>query len=117
MKSRFEPLFWVIAAALGLGSGYVHLVTSDPTLVALLALASAMFLGFVQPHRPWLWAVILASAIPLADLYARVTGQPIYRGRIEGAFIAGLVSGLVGAYAGAVGNRTVRRVFSKDPQA
>lgn len=106
-----------MAAALGVASGYAHLVDPDPTIVALLALASAMLLGVAQPRRPWLWAAILSVSIPTADLYAHFTGQAIYRGRIEGAFVAGLVSGTVGAYAGAIGRRLLERVLSKSPEA
>jgi hypothetical protein len=113
VKRKFDLWFIVIAVVLGLASGYVHLVAPDPTIVALLALVCAMFLGLMRPAQPWLWALIIAFSIPAADLYANLTGQPIYRGRIEGAFVAGLVSGLVGSYAGSVTHRMVVRVFSQ----
>lgn len=111
MSSKYEPLFWAIALLLGLASGYVHLIIPDPTVVALLALASAMFLGLTQPRRPWVWALIIAFSIPGADLVAKLMGQVVLSGRIEGAFIAGLASGLVGAYGGAAMRRMVGKVF------
>ena len=103
----------VLAAALGLASGYAHLIDPDPTIVALLALVCAMALGVARPRRPWLWAVIIAASIPGADLYANLTGQPVTRARIEGAFVAGLVSGLVGAYGGSLLRRMLARVFDQ----
>jgi hypothetical protein len=51
MKRSVEPLFVVLAVLLGIGSGYMHVIIPDPTIVALAALASAMFLGFARPPR------------------------------------------------------------------
>jgi hypothetical protein len=113
MKRSYEPVFWLIAVVLGVASGYVHVIEPDPTMVALLALASAMFLGFARPERPWLWALILAVSIPAADLYMYLRGMAFYRGRLEGAFVAGLVSGVVGAYAGWLGRRTFSILIRK----
>jgi hypothetical protein len=113
VKRISDVWFVVIAVGLGLASGYVHLIAPDPTIVALLALVCAMFLGLMRPARPWLWAIIIAFSIPGADLYAHFTGQPIFRGRIEGAFVAGLVSGLVGAYGGSLMRKMVVRVFNQ----
>jgi hypothetical protein len=113
VKRTSDAWFVATAVVLGLVSGYVHLIVEDPTVAALLALASAMFLGLTRPARPWLWAVIIAASMPGADLYANLTGQPIFRGRIEGAFVAGLVSGLVGAYGGSLMRRMVLRVLDK----
>ncbi len=113
VKRSSDALYAVVAVVLGLMSGYVHLIAPDPTIVALLALAGAMFLGIARPQRPWLWALIIAFSIPGADLFAKLPGVVVYRGRIPGAFVAGLVSGIVGAYAGAMMRRMVVRVFEK----
>lgn len=107
MKRSVHPWFCLLAVLLGVASGYVHVIAPDPTIVALLALASAMFLALVRPERPWLWAVILAISIPSADAWMYLRGMTVYRARLEGAFIIGLVSGIVGAYAGWLGRRTI----------
>jgi hypothetical protein len=106
-------LYWFVAVAMGLASGYIHVLVPDPTIAALLALAAAMFLGFARPERPWRWALVLAFSIPAADLYMYLQGMAFYRGRLEGAFVAGLVSGIVGAYAGWLGRRTVNIFLEK----
>jgi hypothetical protein len=115
MKRSSEPLWWAVALMLGLASGYVHVIVPDPTVVALLALASAMFVGFMQPEKPWIWSIILALSLPVADTVMYLKGMPFYRGRIEGAIVAGLVSGIVGGYAGSVGRRNLRNIFEKPP--
>ena len=108
-----ECLFWLLAVLFGVASGYLHVIVPDPTIVALTALVGAMFLGFARPQRPGLWALILALSIPSADLVMYLRGMAIYRGRLEGAFVAGLVSGIVGSYAGWLGRRTVTVLMGK----
>lgn len=117
MARSSQLLWYAIALVLGLASGYVHMLAPDPTVVALLALASAMFVSFMRPERPWLWSVILALSLPVADAVMYLRGMPFYRGRIEGAFIAGLASGLVGGYAGSFGRRTLQRLFAESRQS
>lgn len=115
MKRLHDAWFAGLAILLGLAAGYVHLIAPDPTIVALLALMCAMFLGVVRPERPWLWAVIIAASIPGADIYANLAGQPVFLARIEGAFVAGIVSGMVGAYGGSLMRRMLMHVFSQKP--
>ncbi|MGA3210541.1 MAG: hypothetical protein ABSD20_04490 [Terriglobales bacterium] len=110
--SSVKQLFLALLAILfGLGSGYLYFATLDLMILALLVLVIAMAMGAAEPCKPWLWATLLAVSIPAAVLIVRMLGGLVSTGRIEAAFAAGLVSALLGVYAGAMMRRMIAGVF------
>lgn len=103
----------VVAVGLGLASGYLYLMSFDLMILAVLVLASAMALGAAQSRRPWIVALLLSLAIPMAAVLVRMRGLPVYSGQIESAAVAGLASALLGAYAGAFLRRMVAGLFGQ----
>lgn len=99
------------AVALGLGSGYLYFALGDIMILALLALALSMALGAADADRPWLWALLLAGAMPAAALFVQLRGLPVLSGQVESALVAALASTFLGAYAGAMLRRMVTKIF------
>lgn len=104
---------WVYVLGMGLGvcAGVLDVMVEDLLLTALLVLASTMMLGAVRPERPWRWTVVVAMFVPIVHVvaYFFLTEKP-YRSQIYESFL-GFLTGIAGAYGGAVGRRVVGELF------
>lgn len=104
---------WVYLWGMGLGvcAGVLDVMVGDLLLTALLVLGSTMMLGAVRPWRPWRWTITVAVFVPLVHLaaYFFLAEKP-YRAQIYESFL-GFLTGIAGAYGGAVGRRVVGELF------
>jgi hypothetical protein len=85
----------------------------DLLLTALFVLAVTMLLGALRPERPWRWTLLVGVFVPLVRLLAFFwfTQKP-YRAQIYESFL-GLLTGIAGAYGGAVARRGWNELFQK----
>jgi len=107
-----DVVAWAVGIPLSLAAGWVYLNVEDPTVPALLVIMISMGLGLARPQRAWRWALLTSIAVPAAQLFSNVRGAAILRGELQGAFIIGLVSGIVGAVGGSFGHKVFKRLFA-----
>jgi len=111
-KAQSDRLIYLAGAGLGLCAGFIELKFADLLLTALFVLASTMLLGVMRPQRPWRWTLIVAVFVPLVQLSAYVSRtQKPYRAQIYESFL-GVVTGIAGAYGGALGRRAFEVLFA-----
>ncbi len=101
-KGAGDRWFYLLAAGLGMGTGWADVVINDLLLTALLVLGSCMLLGLLRPRWPWRWVLTVGVFIPLTELgaYVALTVKPT-RAQIYGSFLA-FLPGIAGAYGGSV---------------
>jgi hypothetical protein len=101
-RTRSDGPFYVLAALLGIGTGWMDVAVDDLLFTALLVLMACMLLGIFRPRWPWRWVVVVGMFIPLTELAAYLirTVKPT-RAQMYGSFLAAL-PGFAGAYGGAV---------------
>ena len=110
-SSSDTPVYW-LGAVLGLCAGLIELKFADLLLTALFVLASTMLLGAMRPQRPWQWTLMVAVFVPLVQLAAYfLRTQKPYRAQIYESFL-GVVTGIAGAYGGALGRRAFGVLFA-----
>jgi NO-binding membrane sensor protein with MHYT domain len=83
--------------------GWIDLQASEVQPVVLLLLVSTALLGFAQPPRAWLWALIIGGGILAAHLIGPLVGfNPAYevKPNVLVTLIA-LIPAFIGAYIGA----------------
>ena len=106
-------VIYVLAALLGLTAGWLDLKIGDLLFTALFVLCSTMLLGALRPQNPWRWTVAVAACVPLVQLLAYLLiKQKPYRAQIYESFL-GFLTGIAGAYGGALGRRGVGELFKK----
>jgi hypothetical protein len=113
-----KPLFWfcaIISLAGGCFAWWVDTNNDEPQAAVLVILVVTFTVGFLIPHRAWLWAVIVGLCIPLGYLLAQSLGylpltlpEPAW----YGSLIA-LIPAFIGAYIGALGRAVVRLAVVK----
>lgn len=102
---------YVLGAGLGIGAGVLDVEAGDLLLTALLVLASTMLLGVLRARKPWRWTVTVGVFVPIAHLMAYLfLGKKPYRAQIYESFL-GFLTGIAGAYGGAVVRRGVEELF------
>ncbi|MBI3475432.1 MAG: hypothetical protein HY010_06850 [Acidobacteria bacterium] len=110
-QSSGDALFYFLAVAFGLGTGWIDVKVGDLLFTALLSLACCMLLGFVRPQRAWRWVVLVGIFVPLMDYFAYAAlSQKPDRAQIYESFLA-FLPGIVGAYGGAFGRGVVKNLF------
>ena len=108
--ARHDFPFYLLAAVVGIGAGWVDVTVNDLLFTALLVLMASMLLGFARPWWPWRWVVAVVACIPLAEFvaYSVLKVQPT-RGQVYGSFLTAL-PGMAGAYGGAVMRRVIENL-------
>ena len=97
---------YVLAIASGAFLLRFELNSDDAGIIALFILLSTCFLGSLRPRHAWQWALLVAPAVPLADLLFRSSHlAPGDTARLA-AFV--LSVGLVGAYLGVLLRKTAQ---------
>jgi ABC-type multidrug transport system permease subunit len=104
--------YYLLAALLGLGTGWVDVIVDDLLLTALMVLAACMVLGLLRPRWPWRWVVVVALFIPLSELAAYLLRVRPTRAQVWGSFLTAL-PGFAGAYGGAVMRKAVDELRPK----
>jgi len=100
-----DSAIYFAAGLFGIAAGILDLKLGDLLLTALFVLASTMLLGALRPERPWRWTLGVGIWVPIVRLLAYfVMRQKPYRAQIYESFL-GMLTGVAGAYGGAVGRR------------
>jgi len=105
-----DAVIYILGAVLGLCAGALDVRIGDLLLTALFVLASTMLLGALRPERPWRWVIVVGVFVPILQMLAYLffTEKP-YRAQIYESFL-GFLTGLVGAYGGAVARRVLNEL-------
>ena len=111
VERKNDRRIYALGALLGLIAGFLDVKFSDLLLTALFVLAATMLLGALRPQRPWRWTLLVAVFVPAVQCiaYFLLTEKP-YRAQIYESFL-GFLTGIAGAYSGAVGRRVVGELF------
>ena len=91
--------------------GYIdsHATEVQATLMVMLPITFA--LGFIQPKRAWLWALIVGFSIPVGFLWHMLMGATYVEPPTNGFFtLIALVPAFIGAFAGAIFRSVIRQV-------
>ena len=105
--------FYLVGALLGVGAGVLDVYIGDLLLTALFVAAATMLLGALRPARPWRWTIEVAAFVPIAHLLAfHFLNQKPDRAHIYESFL-GFLTGIAGAYGGALGRRGLNELFGK----
>jgi ABC-type multidrug transport system permease subunit len=101
MSFRDSP-FYVLAALVGIATGYADVLINDLLFTALLVLAGCMFFGLLRPRRPWRWVIVVAFFVPASEFaaYLLTSIQPT-RAQIYGSVLT-VLPGIAGAYGGSL---------------
>ena len=111
--NRSDLPVYLLAIALGISAGILDLGIGDLLLTALFVLCSTMLLGVLRPQSPWRWTLIVGVFVPLIQLLAfLVRTQRPERAQIAESCL-GFVTGIAGAYGGAVLRRVAGELFGK----
>jgi hypothetical protein len=100
-----------LAAAIGVGIGWLDLHTTEVVVTIVPLLLAGMLLGLLQPAAAWRWALLLALGLPAMAFVGRLlcvaTDEPI-RSDPRIALVA-FAFALMGCYGGVV----VRRLWTR----
>ena len=91
--------------------GYIdsHATEVQATLMVMLPITFA--LGFIQPKRAWLWALIVGFSIPAGFLWHMLMGSAYVEPPTNGFFtLIALVPAFIGAFSGAIFRNVLRQV-------
>jgi hypothetical protein len=102
----------LLAAAAGLGIGWLDLHTTEVTVTVVTLVAAGMVLGAVRPRAAWRWAVLIALGLPVMASIAKLggmrTAEPV---RLDPRItLVALAFALVGSYSGALLRRAATAV-------
>ena len=104
---------YILGVVLGIGAGVLDLIVGDLLGTALFVLISTMVLGVLRPEKPWRWTVIVGIFVPLVRVGAYLLfGQKPYRAQVYESAL-GFVTGIAGAYSGAVARRASHELFGR----
>jgi hypothetical protein len=108
-----DTVLYLLGAILGLCAGALDVEIGDLLLTALFVAAATMLLGALRPARPWRWTLEVAAFVPVAHLLAfHFLNQKPDRAHIYESFF-GFLTGIAGAYGGALGRRGLNELFRK----
>jgi hypothetical protein len=112
VRSSDAPVY-ILGALLGLAAGWLDVKIGDLLLTALFVLCATLLLGVLRPQMPWRWTIEVAACVPIVQLlaYFFLTQKP-YRAQIYESFL-GFLTGIAGAYGGALGRRGLRELFKR----
>jgi hypothetical protein len=111
--AKTDARIYVLGAILGICAGILEVALGDLLLTALFVLASTLLLGALRPERPWRWIIIVGVFVPLVELFAYLLlGHKPYAAQIYESCL-GFLTGIAGAYGGAVVRRGMEELLRK----
>lgn len=115
-KKQYDVFCALVAAALGLGIGWLDLHTTEVVVTIVPLLGAGLLLGLLQPAGAWRWAALLALGLPLTAMAARLTGASTAEpAQLDPRIVlVALGVALLGCYVGAA-IRTVLRAVAPGP--
>jgi len=85
----------------------------DLLLTALFVLSATLLLGMLRPQRPWRWIVVVGVFVPVMQVLAYFfLAEKPYSAQIYESCL-GFLTGIAGAYGGAVARRQMDELFRK----
>lgn len=102
-----------IAVVLGVIAGVVDLIAVSAQVAATLIVVLSFLLSLTYPRKAWLWAILMAMFVPLANTLAVELGYGHLR-RPESIYLAYMV--FVPAFIGAYSAAFLRRYSAKKEQ-
>jgi hypothetical protein len=103
----------MLATILGISAGILDVKVGDLLLTALFVLAATLLLGMLRPQRPWRWIVVIGACVPAMQLMAYIfLFQKPYSAQIYESCL-GFLTGIAGAYGGAVARRQMDELLRK----
>lgn len=109
-------MFYVMAIAFGLFSGWVNETINDALLTALCVLFFTMLMGVWKKQRPWRWMLLVWAGVPIMlGYYHFVVGWPHDRGQVYGTFLQ-ILAASAGAHGGHYMRDMVDHVFLKSDE-
>lgn len=110
---RTGAIAYLIAAALGLFSGWVNQVVADPLLTSLCVVSFSMVMGFWKKEKPWRWMLLVWVGVPLMLAYYQfVVHWPHTRGQWYAMFLQ-ILAASAGAHGGHFMRQMIDHVFLK----
>ena len=102
-----------IAVVLGVIAGVVDLIAMSAQVAATLIVVFSFLLSLTYPRKAWLWAILTAMFVPLANTLAVALGYGHLR-RPESIYLTYMV--FVPAFIGAYSAAFLRRYSAKKEQ-
>jgi hypothetical protein len=110
---KSDVFIYILAVLFGLSAGLLEITVGDLLATALAVLVSTLVLGFLRPRHAWRWILIVGPFVPLMRLAAYlVMHQKPDRAQIWESGL-GMITGVAGAYAGAMFRLGVDVLFRK----
>src|ERR1700686_1475017 len=108
-----DRLYYLLAALSGAFAGWLDIKVGDLLLTAMVVLMANMLLGFLSPHRPWRWVLLVGVFVPIVEWLAYFfLSQKPERAQIYESFLA-FVPGIAGAYGASAGRNVVANLLGK----
>jgi hypothetical protein len=109
-----DAVFYLLGAILGLCAGVLDVEIGDLLLTALFVLVATMVLGALRAAKPWRWTLEVAAFVPVLHLLAYFfLTQKADRAHIYESFL-GFITGIAGAYGGALGRKGFDELFGNN---
>ncbi len=89
--------------------GYIDSRASEVLATLMIMLPIAFALGFIEPRRAWLWALIIGLSVPVTYLFVLSTGQRYADPPSGYMTLIALLPAFVASYAGVV----LRKLFGQ----
>ena len=103
----------LLGTALGFAAGAIDVKYGDLLLTALFVLASTMVLGALHPEKPWRWTLLIGIMVPAVQIAACLSfKRQLSRTQIYESFL-GFVTGIAGAYGGALARKARDTLFAR----
>jgi hypothetical protein len=115
MKRYLKFTGLLLALCVAIFAGWVDFNNDEPQAAALIILVMTILLGWLQPAKAWLWAIIVASGLPGMYLMLRALGyQPASPPSPRWfASLLALIPAFIGAYAGVFARAIVSNAAHK----
>lgn len=107
VSRRPERLHYLLAAVLGIVTGFIDLHADDVQVTVLLLLVFGYFVGFARPRRAWQLGILLGMWVPLFAIMRVVALGESDRMMPEGL---GSLLSLIPAFGGVYLGAAIRRI-------
>ena len=108
-----DTIIYLVGVLLGICAGVLDVEVGDLLLTALFVLSATLLLGMLRPQRPWRWIVVVGVFVPVMQVLAYFfLAEKPYSAQIYESCL-GFLTGIAGAYGGAVARRQMDELFRK----
>ncbi len=109
--SRTDFLFILISIGIGLFAGYVDFRNDEPQAAVIVIGVGGIIIGFLQPKKAWLWAIIIALGLPAAYLIGAALGYTPHDWPQPGLYatLLTLIPSFIANYCGAFARQALTK--------